>query len=96
MELVTILSLVIGILGLLATIWGLAAAVRSNRLLTKGMKIGALRQIRTAINRLEAEKKKHPSSSPQYSVMNHTQEDLEDVFKNIQTTFRVSERDAPR
>jgi hypothetical protein len=99
----TVFSLMVGILGLIATILGLIAtmvglgcAIYSSRQLTKSTKIGALRQIRTAINRLAAEKKRHPSDSLQYSVMDHTQEDLEDVFENIRATFGVPDKDAPR
>jgi len=85
---ITVLSLVVGILGV-------GIAIYSTRQFTKGVKIGSLQYIRTLINRMEEEKHKHQEDSPQWTAMHHTQQDLDALFKSLQKMFNVPDKDAP-
>lgn len=88
MDVISILSLIIGILGLLYAIY-------SARILTKGIKVTALLRIRLLINRMEEEKNKHKENSPQWSAMHHSQQELDSLFKGLQEMFNISDQNAP-
>jgi hypothetical protein len=85
----------VGIGGLLLGIASLAYAVHSTRQLTKGVKIGALRHLRTLINRMEEEKRKHPQTSEAWLTMHHSQQELDATFKSLQAMFDIADKDAP-
>ncbi len=76
------LSLIFGILGLLYAIY-------NTYQFSKGIKISTLRTIRTLINRMEEEKHQHSEYSPQRAAMHHTQQDLDTLFRNLQTLFNI-------
>jgi hypothetical protein len=44
---------------------------------------------------MEEEKKEHEKNTPQWKAMHHTQQELETLFKGLQTTFSISDKDAP-
>jgi Tfp pilus assembly protein PilV len=95
MDTITVLGLIVGILGAIFGIIGVGLAVYSTRQFTKGVKIGSLQYIRTLINRMEEEKGKQPMDSPQWTAMHHTQQDLDALFKSLQTMFDVPDKEAP-
>lgn len=84
-----------GILGTVLGILGIFYAIDNNRQLTRSVKIISLRRIRTLINRMEEEKSKHSSDSPQRNAMHHTQQELDALFKDLQTMFNIPDKDAP-
>jgi len=81
------LSLIFGILGLFYAIY-------NTYQFSKGIKINTLRSIRTLINRMEEEKQKYSEDSPQRAAMHHTQQDLDTLFRNLQTLFNISDNKA--
>jgi hypothetical protein len=88
MDTINILSLVAGVLGL-------CYAIYNTRQFAKGVKISSLRSIRTLINRMEAEKHKLQEDSPERTVMDLTQQDLDTLFKNLQKMFDLPDKDVP-
>jgi hypothetical protein len=92
---INVLSLWVGILGFIVTISSLGYSVYATRQFSKGVRIGPLRSIRSLINRMEEEKKKHNGDSQQWQTMHLTQGDLDALFKNLQSMFNISDEDAP-
>ncbi len=89
MDVINIVSLIIGVLGLLY-------AFSTTRQFTRGIKTGSLREIRILVNRLDEDKRQFPKDSIQFSTMHHSQQDLEGLFENLQRMFNISDKDAPR
>lgn len=89
MDLLNIISLIIGILGL-------CYAFYTSILFSSGVKIGALRSIRTLINRMEEDKSMVPKDSSEWLTMHHTQQNLEDLHKNLQSMFNVTSEIPPK
>lgn len=86
----------IGLMGTIVTILGFLYAFYTTRLFSKGIKTGSLLHIRALINRMEEEKQEHDKISPQWKAMHHTQQELETLFKSLQTTFNISDKKAPQ
>lgn len=83
MDLLNIISLLIGILGL-------GYSFYTTILFSKGIKTGALASIRTLINRMEEDKYKVSKESSEWLTMHHTQQNLEDLYTNLKTIFKVN------
>jgi hypothetical protein len=81
--------------GLILGIASLVYAFLQTRIFSKGIKITSLLHLRNLINRMEEEKKEHEKNTPQWKAMHHTQQELETLFKGLQTTFSISDKDAP-
>jgi len=84
------------IVGLIGTIFGLLSfvyAIYQTRIFSKGIKITSLLHIRSLIERMEEEKKDHGEKSPERKAMHHTQQELEILFKGLQKTFDISDKD---
>lgn len=88
MDALNILSLIIGIVGLFYAFY-------ATRQFSRGVKIGSLLYIRTMINRMEEGKQSHDRNSPQWNVMHHTQQDLDALFRNLQSQFGISDKESP-
>lgn len=88
MDAISIISLILGILSLIL-------AYFTTKQFSKGVKNGALRNIRLLINRLEEDKAKLQKDSFEWLTMHHTQQDLDALFKNLQEMFKVADKDAP-
>ena len=85
----------LNILGFIVGVAGFGYAFYCNSQLTNGVKIGALRHLRTLINRMEEEKRKHPQDSPAWSTMHHSQQELDATFRSLQAMFAIPDKDAP-
>jgi hypothetical protein len=90
---INVLSLIVGILGSVITIASLAYAVYSTRKLSKGIKIGPLNSIRKLIDRMEAEKHKHPLDSSQWSAIDNAQDQMEGIHSNLRSMFNISDNE---
>jgi len=88
MDLLNYLGFIIGVIGLVY-------AYLTNRQFSKGIKIGSLQHIRILINRMEEDKSEHQKDSPQWKTMHHTQQDLESLFKTLQSMFGITDSEAP-
>jgi len=91
-----ILGIILGIPGIIIGILGLLYAFYTTQQFTKGIKIGALLQIRMLINRMEEEKDSLRVATPERATLHHTQQDLEALFATLKEMFKVSDNDAPR
>ena len=89
-------SNIFGAFGSIVGLFGLGYAFYTTRLFSKGVKNGALRSIRTLINRLEEEKRKLAENSSEWLTMHHTQQNLEDLFKNLRDMFKVKNENIPK
>lgn len=91
-------GLIVGVLGLITGALSLIYAIYTTQQFTKGVKIGALLQIRALINLMDAEKRKRPLDPKRAeAAMDFTQRQLDEVlFRSLQKIFKVADKDAPR
>lgn len=79
------------LVGVFLGIMSLAYAWWTNVTLARGIKIGALQQIRTLIGRLEEDKNKLSFQGTEWQTIHHTQQNLEDVSKSLKAIFQIND-----